>query len=117
MGIMPLLRFSTRFSSTSSAMTRFPRSAKQAAVTNPTYPTPTTQICFIFLPLFGFQIISSQPFTNLGYLFHDRHACNKLLPPIELFESLMDYLQKAFHMDWLRYIPVTPCLHGTEPVP
>src|SRR5215208_3835928 len=52
MGIIPFLRFSTRFSSTSSATTRLPRSAKQAAVTRPTYPTPITQICFMLLYLF-----------------------------------------------------------------
>src|SRR3990172_112291 len=47
---MPLFKFSMRSSFTSRAMTRFPRSAKHAPVTRPTYPTPTTQICFIYLP-------------------------------------------------------------------
>src|SRR3990172_6991951 len=44
MGTSPRQRVSTRSSSTSTQVTRCPSSARQAAVTRPTWPAPTTHI-------------------------------------------------------------------------
>src|ERR1700752_2445242 len=122
MGMMPFLRFSMRFSSTSSAATLFPRPAKQDAVTKPTYPTPTTQICFI-VNLFCFRLLSnSRPIRENDYPLHDPNGCGKLQIWFQdrklllclfvnlRFKHFVNGIQEALHMNGLRKIPITTCI-------
>src|SRR5512141_2833136 len=127
--MMPFLRFSTRCSSTSRATTRFPRSAKQAAVTRPTYPTPITQICFILLYLFvklfpagAGTIFCQQTDSHSTSIFcfrkvtvsssNDFTRFSDLLLFLFSAECPLDHIQKPCHMDGLRNVPVTARLEG-----
>src|SRR5271170_2283413 len=57
MGTCPSLRAASLRSSLSTRMTSWPRSAKQAPATNPTYPEPTTAIRMVRLQGLKIQVV------------------------------------------------------------
>src|SRR6266481_1860072 len=66
MGTSPRLSAASFFSSLSTKMTSWPRSAKQAPATKPTYPEPTTAICM-------------RPFSPKGQIDLQQHVTGKEL--------------------------------------